>query len=88
MKDHDRPDLEYSPEDVEFLLREHGLSTSANLVSALKDLENELKTGTMDVSEAFTQCIQFTRRTGATIATQFAILESRIRAIETQLDGA
>ncbi|AEX68827.1 hypothetical protein D9B85_00840 [Corynebacterium diphtheriae] len=83
----DNPNDGFSHEDIEFLLREKGLSTSADLVSQLRDLEYEIKTGLMKPAEAYNQCIQFTRRTSSVITTQFAILETRIRAIESQLSS-
>lgn len=70
-------------EDVEWRLREIGLSVTPDLMSELAVLINELPKGEVPINEAITECAQFSKKAIAEVALKMALLEKRIIGLES-----
>ncbi|ART20087.1 hypothetical protein CBE89_00135 [Corynebacterium striatum] len=73
---------EFSFEDVEWRLREAGLSTTPELMSELADLVNALPSGSVPIEEAVAEYSKFSKQAAASIASKMAVLESRLMRLE------
>ncbi|OFQ44623.1 hypothetical protein HMPREF3155_11605 [Corynebacterium sp. HMSC06D04] len=73
---------EFSSEDVEWRLREAGLSTTPELMSELADLVNALPSGSVPIEEAVAEYSKFSKQAVASIASKMAVLESRLMRLE------
>ena len=69
-------------EDVEWRLREAGLSITPDLMAELATLADRLPSGEVPIEEAVTEYTQFSQRAIASVALKMAILEKRIIALE------
>lgn len=69
-------------EDVEWRLREVGLSITPDLMAELAPLAERLPVGDVPIEEAVTEYTQFSKQAIATVALKMSLLEKRILDLE------
>ncbi|WP_420678886.1 hypothetical protein [Corynebacterium striatum] len=69
-------------EDVEWRLREVGLSTTPDLMAELAALTDKLPVGEVPIEEAVTEYAQFSKRAISLVALKMSLLEKRIIDLE------
>ncbi|WP_306592914.1 hypothetical protein [Corynebacterium striatum] len=70
-------------EDVEWRLREAGLSITPDLMAELAPLVNGLPVGEVPIEEAVTEYTQFSKRAISLVALKMSLLEKRIIDLES-----
>ena len=69
-------------EDVEWRLREAGLSVTPDLMAELATLTDALPVGEVPIEEAVTEYTQFSKQAIASVALKMSLLEKRIIDLE------
>ena len=82
MENSDSSSQEFGFEDVEWRLREIGLSVTPDLMAELAPLAERLPVGDAPIEEAVTKYTQFSKQAIATIALKLSLLEKRILDLE------
>lgn len=82
MENSDSSSQEFGFEDVEWRLREIGLSVTPDLMAELAPLAERLPVGDVPIEEAVTEYTQFSKQAIATIALKMSLLEKRILDLE------
>lgn len=82
MENSDSSSQEFGFEDVEWRLREIGLSITPDLMAELALLTERLPVGDVPIEEAVTEYTQFSKQAIATIALKMSLLEKRILDLE------
>lgn len=82
MENSDSSSQEFGFEDVEWRLREVGLSITPDLMAELAPLAERLPVGDVPIEEAVTEYTQFSKQAIATIALKMSLLEKRILDLE------
>lgn len=83
MENSDSSSQEFGYEDVEWRLREAGLSVTPDLMAELATLSDRLPSGEVPIEEAVTEYTQFSKQAIASVALKMSILEKRIIALES-----
>ena len=84
METSDSSSQEFGYEDVEWRLREAGLSTTPDLMAELAYLVDGLPVGGVPIEEAVTEYTQFSKKAIATVALKMSLLEKRIISLESR----
>lgn len=82
MENSDSSSQEFGFEDVEWRLREIGLSVTPDLMAELAPLVERLPVGGVPIEEAVTEYTQFSKKAIATVALKMSLLEKRILDLE------
>ncbi len=82
MENSDSSSQEFGFEDVEWRLREIGLSVTPDLMAELAPLAERLPVDDVPIEEAVTEYTQFSKQAIATIALKMSLLEKRILDLE------
>ena len=82
METSDSSSQEFGYEDVEWRLREVGLSVTPDLMAELATLADRLPSGEVPIEEAVTEYTQFSKRAIASVALKMSLLEKRIIDLE------
>ena len=77
----------FSFEDVEWRLREAGLSVTPDLTAELAAMVNTLPVGEVPIEEAVTEYTQFSKKAVASVTLKMALLEKRIIDLEALYEG-
>lgn len=83
MENSDSSSQGFGFEDVEWRLREVGLSTTPDLMAELATLVERLPVGGVPIEEAVTEYAQFSKKAIATVALKMSLLEKRIIDLES-----
>ena len=83
METSDSSSQEFGYEDVEWRLREAGLSVTPDLMAELATLTDKLPVGEVPIEEAVTEYAQFSKKAIATVALKMSLLEKRIISLES-----
>ena len=83
MENSDSASQDFGYEDVEWRLREAGLSVTPDLMAELATLSNRLPSGEVPIEEAVTEYTQFSKKAIATVALKMSLLEKRIISLES-----
>lgn len=82
MENSDSSSQGFGFEDVEWRLREIGLSITPDLMAELAPLAERLPVGDVPIEEAVSEYTQFSKQAIATIALKMSLLEKRILDLE------
>lgn len=84
MENSDSASQGFGFEDLEWRLREAGLSTTPDLMAELAYLVDGLPVGGVPIEEAVTEYAQFSKKAIATVALKMSLLEKRIISLESR----
>lgn len=83
MGNSDSASQDFGFEDVEWRLREIGLSITPDLMAELALLTERLPVGNVPIEEAVTEYTQFSKKAIATVALKMSLLEKQIIDLES-----